>query len=123
MSNFRIYYGDGTTFEGQAEDAPADNVQAIVWNDPNRGSHHVGRIVLHEYDLYIYSDPIGWHGTDKYFDLIQHLQQGCGVGGVRAVLTGRWIPWNKYQLIVTQATSDAGFDPKSSVRKFEDGRA
>lgn len=120
---FKIYYGDGSTFSGLPEDAPVDNVQVIVWNDPARDVTNIGRYELREYDIYIYSDPIGWHGTDKYYDLIQHLQRGCGKGGVRAVLTGRWIPWADYQSILKRVNEDEEFSPKSAVRKTEDGRA
>ena len=66
--DFRIYYGDGSTYEGEPEGAPAQNVQAIVWNDPESGAQDLGRVVLHQWDIYIYSDDIGWHGTDKYTD-------------------------------------------------------
>ncbi len=118
-----IYYGDGSTFEGNPEDAPTDNVQAIAWDDPVRGTGDIGRIVLSEWDLYIYSDDIGWHGTDKYFDLIQHLQKGCGPGGVRAVLTGRWIGWNEFVKIRDRAQNDPDLRHKSANRpKFEVGR-
>ena len=91
---FRIYYGDGSIFEGEnPEDINrCDNVQAIAWNDPARDYHDLGRIVLSEYDIYMYSDHVGsWHGTDKYSDLLRHLKPGCGHGGVRCVLEGEWI--------------------------------
>ncbi len=123
MIVFKIYYGDGSTYSGLPESAPVENVQAIVWNDPAKGANHIGRVILREYDLYIYSDSIGWHGTDKYYDLIQHLQQGCGPGGVRAVLTGRWIPWEDYQAILQRVHADPDFDPKSATCKYEEGRS
>lgn len=120
----RIYYGDGSIFEGPPEDAPTENVQCIAWDDPTRGTGDIGRFVLREYDIYIYSDDIGWHGTDKYFDLIQHLAKGCGPGGVRAVLTGRWIGWAEYSAIVDRALNDPSLRQKSANRPvFEDGRA
>lgn len=120
--NAHIYYGDGSVFDGRPDDAPTDNVQAIAWDDPTRGTGDIGRIVLSEWDLYIYSDDIGWHGTDKYFDLIQYLQKGCGPGGVRAVLTGRWIGWKEFVAIRDRAQNDPDLRRKSANRpKFEVG--
>ena len=120
--DFRIYYGDGSTYEGEPEGAPAQNVQAIVWNDPESGAQDLGRVVLHQWDIYIYSDDIGWHGTDKYTDLLQHLGLGIGPGGVRAVLTGRWIMRDKYQEIIKRAKTESGFDRKSASDPIrEDG--
>jgi hypothetical protein len=119
----RIYYGDGSVFEGGPEDAPTENVQCIAWDDPTRGTGDIGRIVLSEWDMYIYSDDIGWHGTDKYFDLIQHLQKGCGPGGVRAVVTGRWISWADFTAIKHRAQTDPDLRQKSANRPvFEVGR-
>ncbi len=124
MELCRIYYGDDTTYWGVPEGAPRTNVQAIAWDDPTRGTGDIGRIVLTEWDMYIYSDDIGWHGTDKYFDLIQHLQKGCGPGGVRAVLTGRWISWEAFTAIRHRAQTDPDLRTKSANRpKFEVGRA
>ena len=120
---FRIYYGDGSIFGGRPEDAPTQNVQAIAWDDPVRGSDELGRVVISEYDIYIYSDPIGWHATDKYYDLIQHLQLGIGPGGVRAVLTGRWINWEDFRDIRNRANTDPGLRRKSANRpSIESGR-
>lgn len=124
---YKIYYGDKSTIEVNApEDIPLDkrtNVQAIVWNDPDKNLHDIGRFVLNEWDFYIYSDTVGsWHGTNKYCDLIQHLLLGCGKGGVRCVLQGRWIERNLYREIIKLAETDTGFDTKSAkIPRFEDG--
>ena len=112
---FRIYYGDGgESYVGAPEDAPCQNVQAIAWNDSTKGYRDLGRVVLSEWDIYIYSDDIGWHGTNKYADLLQHLGQGIGIGGVRAVLTGRWITRSKYDEILKRAETEEGLDRKSA---------
>jgi len=113
---FRIYYGDGSIYEGNPEDAPAHNVQCIAWNDERPKPGNVGRVVLHEWDIYIYSDPIGWHGTNKYCDLLQHLGRGVGVGGVRAVLQGAWIAYDQYKVIYHRAETEEPFVRKSSTR-------
>lgn len=123
MIPFRIYYGDHEIYEGSPEGAPPQNVQAIVWNDPVKGAEDLGRVVLNEWDIYIYSDDIGWHGTNKFTDLLQHLgRKGCGPGGVRAVLTGRWINRERYNEILTQARTEPGFERKSASDPIrEDG--
>ncbi len=120
---FRIYYGDGTTFEGRPEDAPTRNVQAVVYEDEDKGLGDCGRVILESWDIYIYSDPIGgWHGTNKYVDLLMHLERGCGPGGVRAVILGLWIPREEYKQIIHRAKTDPGFPPKSAVKPpYEDG--
>lgn len=118
---FRIYYGDGSTFEGKPEDAPAKNVQCIVFNDNAPELSNIGRVVLSQWDIYIYSDDIGWHGTNKYADLLQHLGKGIGLGGVRAVLQGTWIARDKYFEIQERAKTDPPFINKSATRPLEDG--
>ena len=124
MSDFRVYYGDGSTFEGRPEDAPAENVQCIAQADQITDSGTIGRYVMHSWDFYIYSDPAeGWHATNRTSDLIDHLRQGCGPGGVRAVLTGRWISNKIFQEILARAQREGKFPYKSAKAKVpEDGR-
>ena len=115
---FRVYYGDGTIFAGDnPEDAPTQNVQCIAWNDPIRGVANTGRIVLHDYDLYIYSDKTGWMATNKYADLVRHVQDG----GVRTVLEGKWIDRESFKRIKDQAWSDLPLVVKSATESVEDG--
>ncbi len=107
MIPFTIYYGDGTTYSNTPEGAPMHNVQAIAWDDPVKGNQDLGRVVMVEWDIYIYSDHVGgWHGTNKYGDVLQHLGQGCGPGGVRAVLQGAWIARDKFLEIKRRAEMD-----------------
>jgi len=124
MQPFRVYYGDGTTYEGSPEGAPTDNVQAIAYNDPKKGPENTGRVVLTEWDFYIYSDPVGgWHGANKYADLLRHLKIGCGPGGVRAVLDGQWVDYKRYKKICDRAWHDSGLDFKTAMDPVrEDGR-
>lgn len=122
MIKYIIFYGDGSTFEGgEPEDAPVENVQAIAVEDeiraPRTGTH--GRYVLESWDFYIYSDHAdGWHGTNRTSDLIDHLKQGLGPGGVRAVLTGRWISNKKYKAIRKRAETEGNFHAKSANPKY-----
>lgn len=125
---FRVYYGDGSTYTGQGETrnrisgpegAPTQDVQCIAWDDPARGISDTGRVVLTDWDLYIYSDNVGgWMGTNKYADLVRHVQDG----GVRAVLEGKWIKREKYREIKERAYTEPGLRPKSArTPHLEDG--
>ncbi len=116
---FKIYYADGTVLWGPPLtpiwEYPYDGVVCIAWGDPEKGSGDLGRVVLEQWDIYIYSDGLGWHGTNKYKDLLTHLgARGCGVGGVRSVLSGFWVPRSEYVSIIESAKIESGFDRKSA---------
>jgi hypothetical protein len=102
---------------------PYEGVICIAWNDPKKGAEALGRVVLEQWDIYIYSDELGWHGTNKYKDLMTHLgMKGCGSGGVRAVLSGLWVPRADFDAIIKRAKTDPGFDRKSASDPIrEDG--
>lgn len=116
--DFRIYYGDGTTYEGSPEGSPSQNVQAIAWDDIDDRAANIGRVVLCEWDFYIYSEGIGWHGANKYCDLLLHLtKRPCNV---RAICLGEWVPRDKYRKIIKSA--ETGGKPKSATDPIrEDG--
>jgi hypothetical protein len=122
---FCIYYGDGSVFHCNPESgvsgpeaAPTQDVQCIAWNDPIRGTQNTGRVVMHDWDLYIYSDKVeGWIGTNKYADLVRHVQGG----GVRAVLEGKWIRREAFMKIRERAETDPGLNVKSAIHPSEDG--
>lgn len=120
---FRIYYGDGSFFEGRPEDAPVHNVQCIALDDADEAFGQRGRIVMEGWDLFIYTDAVeGWVGTNKYADLLMHLEDGLGPGGVRAVLRGRWIERKAFQAIRDRAFNDPGFlERRVSYEALEDG--
>ena len=104
MPDFRIYYGDGTIFEGTPENAPVDDVQVIAYDDPDQGGK---RCTVYNHDMYVYSDVGGeWVGTSNYVDLLRRLKLGCGPGGVRAVLEGRWLAAQEYADISQRARED-----------------
>lgn len=119
---FRVYYANGTTYEGDITKAPPREVVCIVTEDgePN-GALRVGRRVIHGYDFYPYSDGLGFHPTNKYSDLLWHLQKGMGEGGVRAVLTGIWVGQKTFRAIMDRAETDGGFPRKSASELTEDG--
>ena len=116
---FKIYYHDKTVVEGPLDGDlwlfPYEGVQCIAWNDPTKGAGDLGRVVIDEWDIYIYSDGLGWHGTNKYKDLLTHLgMRGLGPGGVRSVINGLWLPRDIFDGIVKQAHTEPGFDRKSA---------
>lgn len=111
MTRFRIYYGDGSTYDGAVEHAPALNVQAIVQEDPH--PHGTGRYVIHgggqrpnrvPLDYYWWDDAM-WVGGDL-FGLFDYLQRP----GWKKVLFGRTLPDAAYQAIITAAGDDPDFD-------------
>lgn len=127
MLEFRIYYGDGSTYEGNPEDAPSRNVQCIAWPDKKAGSGNLGRYVVHSWDFYIFSDTVGgWHVTNHIHDLLDHLSGGVGPGGVRRVLTGRWISTDAFKEIYERAMAEGNWKPKNALASpndiVEDGR-
>ncbi len=110
MAYFRIYYGDGTTFEGEPEDAPTECIVCIVTPPikvTSKSEYHRHRLVR-EADMYVYSDVVGgWFPCDKYEDLKRHLKlSGMGKGGIRAVIDGMWINRERYLEICHQAQRD-----------------
>lgn len=126
IRRFKIFYIDGSTFVGLPEDAPTHSfVACIASNDHTKGNQSIGRPVIREWDIYIYSDAVGgWHGTNKYADLMNHLKHsGCGLGGVRCVLEGLWIDNETYHAILERAETDPDFNRKSANNPvIEEGR-
>ena len=123
MKHFKVYYGDGTTFTGLPEDAPVRNVQCIAFDDPDESFGQRGRIVMEAWDFYIYTDAVnGWVGTNKYADLLDHMEDGLGKGGVRAVLRGRWIDRDLFMAIRKRAFEDPEFlERRVAYDAIEDG--
>ena len=101
---WRIYYGDGSTFEGRPEDAPAYDVQAIVQPDRRKGPGNVGSVVLHAWDWYYWREDLGeWWGSDLHGLLDQLLSRQP----VRHVCQGRHCPSDRYVEIVAEARKTA----------------
>ena len=59
--SWRIYYDDGSTFEGDPLAAPADGVIVIACYE-----NDVGRQLLHGWDWYVYRRSEGWYGCDLH---------------------------------------------------------
>lgn len=112
---WRIYYGDGTTFDdtmGEPEDAPAFDVQCIVF--PNKDH---GKTMLQRFDWYYWHKEDGWWGGDLFgvLDLFMHFPKL-----VIALKAGRNIGNDKYKDILDRAINDPDFPVKTGSVKGED---
>ena len=100
---WRIYYGDGSTYDGDPYDAPGLNVQVCMMSNADHGRYSQTR-----FDYYVWSDG-EWIGCD-IFGLWDYLQQP----GPRKVLFGRTLPNGLYQDIRRVADLDPLFDPRTA---------
>ena len=102
--NWRIYYGDGSTFseeDGTPAHAPGRNVQAIVLRYPSVEGQ---RIILQGFDYYTWDEGgiwDGWNGRDE-----GGLYDYLGEPGFKVVKQGRTIPDEKYHEILEAAIND-----------------
>lgn len=99
---FRIYYGDGSVYDGDPNVAPRLNVQCIVCDDDNSHMYAVGHRVLHQWDYYLMSDTGRWYGCNGEADLVDHVLH-CKPS---VVLKGRMIEGATYQAILKRASVD-----------------
>lgn len=110
---WRIYYGDGSTYDrrdGEAWDAPAVNVQAIMVEDREHGWY-----CCRADDFYWYlPDEDRWYSGER-FGLFDYLTQP----GQRKVLFGRSIPDSEYREILDRAMSDPDLPEKTGWQAYE----
>lgn len=125
--NWRIYYGDGSVYDnsyGHPEGAPKLNVQCVVVDEKGTATYDneldnedVGRLVLHDWEYYVYTDDTGWFGLPNLVDLLDHVVHS--VHKIRCVLKARTLPTNVFRKIYKTAWFDPDFPPKSAIRKDE----
>lgn len=109
--DWRIYYGDGSTFsdqDGKPEDAPCRNVQAIAQVAPD-----VGWYLCRSDDFYAYLEK-GWQGLDS-FGLWDYLAEP----GLKIVKFGRTLHYPDYEEVLNKALNDPDLPRKSAWRKEE----
>ena len=106
--SFRIYYSDGSTFDGPVEDAPGLGVVVIVQDDPD-----VGRMVMSRWDHFCWHDG-QWWGHDH-----TGLMDCLALPGFNRVLHGRTVSQDVWQAINALALADPDFHPKSAERVLE----
>jgi len=104
---WRIYYGDGTTFDntkGRPEDAPPVNVQVII--QPHREN---GRQTIHSWDWYYRRDNY-WYGCDIWGLIDQLLWNN-----VTAVKQGRTLSNKDFDAVIKRAIADGDFLPQTAT--------
>ena len=103
---WRVYYGDGTTFDstqGEAWEAPSTNAQVIWQKEPENmlihGNPSAGRSDL---GWFTYRDDWGWdiHDMPGFIDYLMTYK------GPKAILIGRTIPTPEFEKIRDQAVRD-----------------
>jgi hypothetical protein len=99
---YRIFYDDGSTYDGAVEDAPCEGVIVIVQDDPD-----VGREVLHIKDFY-YFERDRWWGADRW-GMEDYLRRP----GWKKVVAGRNTSYANYSVLYDLANADPDFPPKS----------
>lgn len=104
---FKVYYADGTTFSGDAFDAPALNVLLILERDKDHG-----RRIVSGGDYYVWDGR--WFAVDRE-GMFQYL---CDAGP-RRVLLGRMIDGERWVSIYRQAEEDAEFPLRTAYGVFE----
>ena len=110
---WRIYYSDGTfdSTQGPPEQAPYDDVQAIVQLDDT-----VGREIMSGWNWYYWrADRNEWWGSDLH-GLLAKLRKHADV--ITAVVEGEHCETDYDQVIATAAT-DPDF-PKPSAQRRND---
>ena len=110
---WKIYYGDGTTFsskDGEAREAPRRNIQCIV-----RADDEVGRYIERMNDFYVWcSERNNWKGVDQ-FGLYDYLLYEF----FPLVLFGRTITEKEYKALYDRAVSDPDMPTKSAKSPHE----
>lgn len=105
MTQWRIYYGDGSTFDdsmGSALDAPIYGVALIA----ERNRHQQTCYKIHGFDWY-YRVEDEWQGGDL-FGVLDRLQHGLPI---EALKQGRTIGVDRYKAILQRAREDKDFSP------------
>lgn len=104
--DWRIYYGDGSSFdssEGSPLDAPSYGIICAVYPD-----ELVGRAIMHGWDWYYWVNG-QWWGSDIYGVLDRMLHNLP----LQALKQGRNVSNQVYRKIMTTADKDPDFPPKS----------
>lgn len=111
---FKVYYGDGSVYEGEPQVAPRLNVQMLLCDDTSQSVYQVKVLALHGWDYYLLRSDGSWYGINGEADLVDHVLHECP----RVVLKGRLIENSAYQSIISEA---AQFK-RNWNRIVEDGR-
>ncbi len=114
MLKWKVYYADNSTFssdDGEPWEAPGYGVQAVCQPEPD-----VGLETLHAFDYYIYRRGC-WLGIGGHDGLVDHMISYAPE--IKAVLAGRQIPRQDYQVVMRLALHDPDFPRKSATHAGE----
>ena len=103
MLNWRIYYGDGTTYDetdGPAEEAPAWGTVAVVTRNSN-DPREIVSVQGTGFDYFVYDKNNDWWGAD-FIGLIDRLADRSA----KVVCFGRTIEPHKYEQIIAKSVKD-----------------
>lgn len=98
MIDWRIYYGDGSTYsstDGPPESAPCTRVICVAWYDDD-----LRRRICHQADYYLWGDN-RWFSAD-ISGFMQYMQEP----GIKIVKFGREIGDLAYRSIMAGAMDD-----------------
>lgn len=99
---WRIYYDDGSTFDGPLENAPGQGVIVIAQSDDE-----VGKEILHRKDFYYFEGR--WFGCDLY-GLFDYLSRP----GLKKVVAGRNTTHPNYHALMDRARVDPDLPYKTA---------
>lgn len=111
MLNWRVYYGDGSTFsneDGPPDQAPGLNVQVIAYRDPE-----VGNRLQAIHDYYWFESGL-WAGGDL-FGLWYYLQKP----GLKVVKFGATLARDDFMEIYRKAKNDPDLPAKTGRARGE----
>jgi hypothetical protein len=117
MPSWRVYYADGSTYDGAVADAPGDGVIVIVQADNTPGDPYaVGRELLFDADFYCYRvREDRWFRCDV-FGLHDYLRTP---GHMSKVVFGQWAARSVYKATLIRAQQDPDFPVKSAMQAGE----
>lgn len=104
---FRVYYADGSTFDGDPFEAPGLGVLLVVEKDEEHG-----RRIVSGGDYFVWNER--WWAVDQ-MGMIDYLLQP----GPRKVLIGRMVSNEDYRKVYTAADTDADFPVRTAFGVFE----
>lgn len=100
---YRIYYDDGTTYQGDPYNAPAFGVLVIIEDDPE-----AGRVLIENGDYYCYREA-RWYAMD-IIGLFDYLASP----GEKKVIFGRIVPNELFREVHKHAMEDTDFPKKTA---------
>lgn len=108
MKNFRVYYADKSTYDGDPFGAPALDALVIVESDQEHG-----RRIVSGGDYFVWEDG-RWWAVDQ-IGMLSYLVRL----GARRILVGRMVSNELYREIYIAANEDPDFPERTAYGAFE----